>query len=157
MADRAEHPAVRLEGLTVSVRRGRETRLLVERVDLSVERGQVCGIVGETGAGKTLTARALLGLLAPGLRAEGTAWLGDREIDASTPAKQRRELLGRDMGIVTQNPAGMLDPVMKVGRQLVEGVVRRRLLSDAEAVARAREMLSFVGFKDSDGVWELYP
>src|SRR5262249_25408697 len=130
---------------------------LVHDVSLAVDGGEVCGIVGETGAGKSLSMRALLGLLPPGLSSSGSLRVGEREIDLSTPGVERRSLLGDELGIVPQNPAGMLDPVIRVGAQLVEGVTKRRHMDRAAADARARELLTRVGFGDPDRVVRLYP
>ncbi|HZV74886.1 MAG TPA: ABC transporter ATP-binding protein [Conexibacter sp.] len=135
----------------------RERTELVHAVTLSVGAGEVQGIVGETGAGKSLSMRALLGLLPPGLSSSGAMRLGGREIDLATPGLRRRDLLGSELGIVPQNPAGMLDPVVRVGAQLVEGVVKRDLLGREHANERAQELLRRVGFKDPERVVGLYP
>lgn len=135
----------------------RERVELVHSVTLTVARREVCGVVGETGAGKTLSMRALLGLLPGGLASTGTLTLAAREIDLATPGVGRRELLGRELGIVPQNPAAMLDPVVRVGSQLVEGVVKRKLMSAAQAAARATDLLTQVGFRDPERVRGLYP
>jgi oligopeptide/dipeptide ABC transporter ATP-binding protein len=150
----AEH-ALELHG--VAVARAADGVELVHGVDLAVARGSVLGIVGETGAGKTLTMRAVLGLLPRGLVSRGTIALGDRAVDLATPATARRALLGRELALVPQNPAGMLDPVVRVGDQLVEGVLRRRTAPPEEARERARALLARVGFPDPERIVRLYP
>jgi oligopeptide/dipeptide ABC transporter ATP-binding protein len=130
---------------------------LVRGIDLAIARGEVLGIVGETGAGKSITMRAALGLLPPGLTSSGEMTLGSERIDLATPARSRRALLGRELALVPQNPAAMLDPVVRVGKQLVEGVVRRRIASAAEGRARALELLGRVGFDDPERIVDLYP
>jgi len=130
---------------------------LVHGIDLAVAAGAVCGVVGETGAGKTLTMRAVLGLLPRGLESSGAIELGGQRVDLATPAIARRALLGRELALVPQNPAAMLDPVVRVGDQLVEGVVRRRMSTPAEARSRALELLSQVGFRDPERIVRLHP
>lgn len=136
-------------------RQGSWTRV-VEDVDLAVSAGEIVGLVGETGAGKTLTTRALIGLLPRGVRAQGHVTLGDREYDAGDE-RSARAGLGRDAGMVLQNPATALNPLSRVRGQLVEGVRHLGLLSRADADLRARSLLSQLGFDDPDRVLELHP
>lgn len=125
-------------------------------VSLTVPAGQLMGVVGESGAGKTMTVRALLGVLPSGVRASGALEI-DGAVTALDDAAGLRRLLGSTTSIVLQNPHSMLDPLMRVGAQLVEGVVRQRLLSTAEAAARARTLLAQMGFDDVDRIVRLYP
>jgi oligopeptide/dipeptide ABC transporter ATP-binding protein len=147
-------------GSTLSVRDlgvtlGRTT--LVEHVSFDVGAGEILGIVGETGAGKTLTVKSLLGLLPSGMQSRGTVAFGAGDpIDLARPGSLRLAR-GRDIGIVLQNPVGMFDPLIKLRHQLIEGVVRRRLQRRDEATLRARELVGAMGFPDPDQVLELYP
>jgi oligopeptide/dipeptide ABC transporter ATP-binding protein len=129
---------------------------LVDGVTLDIGPGEIVGVVGETGAGKTLTMRAILGLLPAGTRAEGAIRLGERVVELSDVRGLRR-LLGRETSVVLQDPIGMLDPLVRVGDQLIEGVVRLRLASKQEAKARATELLAAMGFPDPAMVQRLYP
>jgi oligopeptide/dipeptide ABC transporter ATP-binding protein len=131
---------------------------LVEDVTFDVARRQMCGLVGETGAGKTMTMKALLGLLPPGVHAGGEMRLGDGAWQSiGDQGRHRRAALGREYGVVLQNPAGMLDPLVRVGSQLVEGVTRRKQMRKREARARAEELLRAVGFRDPSSILALYP
>lgn len=130
---------------------------LVEDVDLAVAAGEIVGVVGETGAGKTVTMRALLGLGAPGTRASGSVRLGDGPVRDVADLAVLRALLGSETSVVLQNPLGMLDPTMRIGRQLVEGVVRRELLVPAAARERASALLRQMGFGEPERVMRLYP
>ena len=130
---------------------------LVDEVGLSLERRQVMGIVGETGAGKTMTVKALLGLLPAGTRATGRMRVGERDpVDLATPGAARR-LCGRELSIILQNPMGMFDPLQKLDRQLTEGVVLRGLLNRRQARERAHDLLIAMGFHDAEQVLKLYP
>jgi oligopeptide/dipeptide ABC transporter ATP-binding protein len=144
------------EGRGVTVRTTKTGTLLVDDVSLAVDGGAMLGIVGETGAGKTVTARALLGLLPTGLRAEGELVLGDTRT-ALGDVGALRALLGSQTSVVLQNPIGMLDPLMRVGPQLVEGVIRKKLATPVEARSRATSLLEQMGFTDVDRVMALYP
>jgi oligopeptide/dipeptide ABC transporter ATP-binding protein len=115
------------------------------------------GVVGETGAGKTLTMMSLLGLLPTGLRATGVLTLrDDRQFDLSFP-KVMKSIRGAEIGIVLQNPAGMFDPLIKIKHQLVEGMLLRKQATRATALRRAEELLADLGFRDPDAVLELFP
>jgi oligopeptide/dipeptide ABC transporter ATP-binding protein len=147
--------ACELTDVRVALRREPHT-LLVDGVSLSASRGEIVGVVGETGAGKTLTMRALLGLLPGAVAATGTVALGD-ERAALDDVAAVRAWLGLRTSVVLQNPVGMLDPMLRVGRQLVEGVVRREIMREPEARWRARELLAAMGFEDTARVQRLYP
>lgn len=135
----------------------RDGAVLVDGVDLALAPGQVTGVVGETGAGKTLTMRALLGLVPPALRVSGAMRLAD---GAETPLADARAVArrrGRELGIVLQNPFGSFDPLLRIGRQMTEAVVRLELMSAGDAHARARSLLDAMGFPDPVAVLELWP
>lgn len=129
---------------------------LVERVDLDLSAGQLVGVVGETGAGKSVTMRALLGLLPSGVRAMGEMRIADRAFDLSNPTEVRSQL-GRTTSVVLQDPVGMLDPLVRVGKQLVEGVTRVLGVPRDEARERALLLLSRMGFRDPEHVMKLFP
>jgi oligopeptide/dipeptide ABC transporter ATP-binding protein len=140
--------------LRVHTRAGRR---LVDRTDLDVARGNIMGIVGETGAGKTLTMRALLGLLPGGVRAEGQIRVGDGPSVQLEDRTGLHAFLGSKTSVVLQNPVGMLDPLMRVGDQLVEGVVARCLMTRAEARSRSHTLLAKMGFRDPEALQRMYP
>jgi oligopeptide/dipeptide ABC transporter ATP-binding protein len=146
-----------MEDVAVSTAAGNKPSVpLVDGVTLKLRAGEIVGIVGETGAGKTLTMRAILGLLPTGVRATGRARVGETTV-ALGDLRALRRWLGRETSVVLQNPVGMLDPLIRVGDQLIEGVVRLRLASKDAAVQRATELLADMGFEDPAIVQRLYP
>ncbi len=140
--------------LSVEVRKGHGWQRVVEPLAFDVHAGEIVGVVGESGAGKTLTTRALVGLLPRGVRASGSVTLGERTFDARAVA---REVLGRDATVVLQNPTTSLDPLSRVHRTLVEGVTHLGLMTKREASHHARALLDRLGFPDQDRVLRLYP
>lgn len=115
------------------------------------------GIVGESGSGKSQTGRAIMGLTDP--RAEVSA---DRlEFDGidllSLPARERRALRGKRVAMILQDPKYSLDPVISIGRQIVETLRTHEKVSKAEARERALDMLAAVQIRDPKRVFDLYP
>ncbi|THK38254.1 ABC transporter ATP-binding protein [Ensifer sp. MPMI2T] len=115
------------------------------------------GIVGESGSGKSQTGRAIMGLTPP--HAEVTAkTLSFGDIDLiSAPPKVRRDLRGKRIAMILQDPKYSLNPVMSIGRQIVETLRRHESVSRSEARERALDMLAAVQIRDPARVFDLYP
>lgn len=146
-------PLVAVEQLTID----RGGLPVVVDVGIEIAAGRVCGIVGESGAGKTMTLRSLGGLLPPGFRASGRLRVGEAVYELDRLQTRRTEVMGREIAFVTQNPASMLDPMARVGRQLTEGLRLQRRASSADARQRAVELLAQVGFDDPERIMRAYP
>jgi oligopeptide/dipeptide ABC transporter ATP-binding protein len=130
---------------------------IAESVSLQVRPGEIVGIVGETGAGKTLVTRAICGLLPHGLSATGeVAFQGVGTLDLKRQRGLRSEL-GRKVSVVLQNPHGMFDPLLRVRSQLIEGPVRHGMHPRDEAQRRACAVLESLGFADPERVMHAYP
>ncbi|RVN99319.1 ABC transporter ATP-binding protein, partial [Sinorhizobium meliloti] len=115
------------------------------------------GIVGESGSGKSQTGRAIMGLTPP--HAEVTAKrLAFEGIDLlSASPKLRRDLRGKRIAMILQDPKYSLNPVMSIGRQIVETLRRHEKVGRAEARERALDMLAAVQIRDASRVFDLYP
>jgi peptide/nickel transport system ATP-binding protein/oligopeptide transport system ATP-binding protein len=117
-------------------------------VSFAVEKGEILGLVGETGAGKSLTAMAIMGLLKPPARvtAGRAAFEGESLLDM--PAEKLNALRGARMALVVQSPKTSLDPLARVGRQ-IERVIRAHGETDAaRAASRALDLMATVGIPD---------
>jgi len=115
------------------------------------------GIVGESGSGKSQTGRAIMGLTPPSARisAERLDFDGIDLLDA--PARQRRELRGKRIAMILQDPKYSLNPVMSIGRQIVETLRTHEKVSAAEARDRALGMLEAVQIREAGRVFDLHP
>ncbi|WP_412516928.1 dipeptide ABC transporter ATP-binding protein [Actinomadura madurae] len=120
----------------------------VHGLSFTVESGETLGIVGESGAGKTTLALALMGLLPDGSHVTGSVRLCGRELLGRTDAELSR-VRGKDLAIVFQDPLSALTPVRTVGGQIAEAVRIHSGTSRAEARARAAELLDLVGIPDA--------
>ncbi|OLT18875.1 dipeptide/oligopeptide/nickel ABC transporter ATP-binding protein [Pseudonocardia sp. CNS-139] len=128
----------------------------VNGVSLSVRRGETLAVIGESGSGKTVTSRAVMGLLSPAARVAGSAVLLGTELIGLTEA-QLREHRGRDIAMIFQDPAGSLNPTMKIGRQVTEAVRMHLPLDQAAARARALELLDLVQVPSPRARYDDYP
>ena len=115
------------------------------------------GIVGESGSGKTITCRSVLRLIRPPGRIEADEMSFDGIDILNASETQMRELRGRRMAMVMQDPKYSLNPVMKVGAQLTEGLRQRDRASRTEAYSKAVAALNAVQIRDAERVMEAYP
>jgi peptide/nickel transport system ATP-binding protein len=129
----------------------------VRGVSLSLGREKL-GIVGESGSGKSLTGRSLLGVLPPYARMSVERMSFDGIDLTRASARQRRALRGGRMGMILQDPKFSLNPVMQVGRQIVEAIrIGDRRVSGGAARTRALAMLEAVQIREPERVFGLYP
>ena len=143
-------------GLTVTIatRRGRVP--VVEGVDLRIGHGEIVGLVGESGCGKSMTALALLGLLPPVAAASGSISLAGRELVGAS-ARQWRGVRGAEVGYVAQDATAALNPVLTVRTQLTEVMRAHSGLTRAEAARRAVGLLRSLGIAEPEARLAAYP
>jgi peptide/nickel transport system ATP-binding protein len=135
----------------------RGTLVAVEGVSFSIAAGEVLGVVGESGAGKSLTGMAVIGLLEPpGRIAAGEIRLEGERID-HLPQEALRRIRGRRIGAIFQDPLTSLNPLYTVGQQLVETIRTHLDVGAAEARARALALLREVGIPAPEARIDHYP
>jgi peptide/nickel transport system ATP-binding protein len=157
----ADHPGVppllAVEGLRVEFPTRHATLVAVHDVSFEIARGEVLGVVGESGAGKSLTGAAIIGLIdPPGRIAAGAIRLEGRRIDGLPPAQLRR-IRGREIGAIFQDPLTALNPLYAVGRQLTETIRAHLPMSAAQARERAVALLAQVGIPAPALRFDQYP
>ena len=129
----------------------------VDDVSLQIAPGEVLGVVGESGAGKSLTGAAIIGLLEPpGHIAAGEILLDGMRIDR-LPHEEMRRIRGRRIGAIFQDPLASLDPLYSIGRQLVETIRTHLDLSERAARERAVDLLQEVGIPAAERRIDHYP
>jgi peptide/nickel transport system ATP-binding protein len=150
-------PLLAVDRLRVEFPTRHGTLVAVDGVSLSIAPGEVLGVVGESGAGKSLTGAAIIGLIdPPGRIGGGEVRLGDRRIDNLAPEEMRR-VRGREIGAVFQDPLTSLNPLYSIGRQLVETITTHLDLSLRAARRRALDLLGEVGIPAPERRFHHYP
>lgn len=126
-------------------------------ISFSVERGEVVALVGESGSGKSVTSLVIMGLLGKsGHVTKGEVRFEDTSL-SSLPQSQRREIRGRDMAMIFQEPSTSLNPVYRVGFQIAETLVEHNMCSAADANKRAVELMERVGIPAAKQRFRDYP
>ena len=134
-----------VKNLRVEIPTRRELLVPVDDVSFNIEPGEILGVVGESGAGKSLTGAAVIGLLEPpGRIAAGEIYLEGKRID-QLPYRDIRKIRGAAIGMIFQDPLTSLNPVYTIGRQLTETLQTHQNLSNKAALTRAIELLEEVG------------
>jgi peptide/nickel transport system ATP-binding protein len=150
-------PLLAVERLRVAFPTRRDELVAVHDVSFEIRAGEVLGVVGESGAGKSLTGAAVIGLIdPPGRIAGGQIRLCGRRID-SLPDHAMRAIRGREIGAVFQDPLTALNPLYTIGRQLTETIVTHLDLDRHAARRRALALLEEVGIPAAERRYDQYP
>ena len=150
-------PLLEVRHLRIEFPTRRGTLLAVDDVSFSIAPGEVLGVVGESGAGKSLTGSAVIGLLEPpGRIARGEVKLDGLRID-NLPADEIRKVRGREIGAIFQDPLTSLNPLYTVGQQLVETVTTHLHVSSQQARDRAIALLAATGIPAPERRIDHYP
>jgi peptide/nickel transport system ATP-binding protein/oligopeptide transport system ATP-binding protein len=150
-------PLLRVRDLQVEFRLARGVLRAVDGASFEVQPGEALGIVGESGSGKTMALRALVGLLPRTARlTAGTVEIDGVEVTAVSE-ERRRQLRGRTVSMIFQEPMTALNPVMRVGDQIAETPLLRLGLSRRAAANRAIDLMRLVGIPDPARRAEAYP
>ena len=138
-------PLLSVRDLVVEFPTRRGVLRALDKVSFDIAEGEVLGMVGESGAGKSLTGAAIIGLLEPpGRVASGEIWLRGTRID-NLPREKMRRIRGRRIGMVFQDPLTSLNPLYTVAQQLIETIRTHMDVSEKEARKRAVALLDRVG------------
>jgi peptide/nickel transport system ATP-binding protein len=155
--EQASSPLLEVVELTTQLRRRRGWVTAVDGISFHVDRGEILGLVGESGCGKTMTALSLMRLLPAAARVSaGHVVLDGRDLLSLSPGRMR-QVRGRDVSMVFQEPMTSLDPAFTIGAQIVETVRAHERVGRTAARAEAVEMLSRVGIPHPERRLDDYP
>ena len=134
-------PLLEVKNISVEFKTRRGALKAVDDLSIDVQPGEILGLVGESGAGKSMMGAAILGLIdPPGRLSKGEIWFKGRRIDQNP-----KTLRGCEISMIFQDPLVSLNPLKKIGDQLVETILRHKQMSRAQAIDRARKGLIEVG------------
>ncbi len=153
----AKPPLLSVRDMVVEFPTRRGTLTAVDRVSFDLAEGEILGVVGESGAGKSLTGAAIIGLLEPpGRIAEGSVYLEGQRIDQLS-GEALRQIRGDKIGMIFQDPLTSLNPLLTIGQQLTETIRTHRPVSQAKARERALDLLNEVGIPAPERRIDHYP
>jgi peptide/nickel transport system ATP-binding protein len=150
-------PLLEVQHLRVEFPTRRGTLLALDDVSFTIAPGEILGVVGESGAGKSLTGAAIIGLLEPPGRVAGGQILLDGQRIDNLPAEAMRQIRGKRIGAIFQDPLTSLNPLYTVGRQLVETIQVHLGLDAAAARQRAITLLQSTGIPAAEQRIDQYP
>ncbi len=130
---------------------------ILRGVDIDVMPGEVHGLVGESGAGKTMVGKAVLGIAPAGARIRSGSMTFLREDLIAMPERRRRDLLGRQIALIPQDPMTGLNPVLRIDRQMTDPLRLHLGLDRPAAAAKALDLLHQVRIREPERVLRQYP
>jgi oligopeptide/dipeptide ABC transporter ATP-binding protein len=157
MATVPDQPILDVRGLTTSFYTRAGVIRAVTGVDFQVNKGEVLGIVGESGCGKSVTSLTILGLVGePGKVEAGEVMFHGRDL-LKLSNDEMRKIRGDQIAMIFQQPQSSLNPVMKVGHQIAEALRVHTDLNEKGALDRSLELMDMVGIPDSKARYDAYP
>jgi peptide/nickel transport system ATP-binding protein len=145
-------PLLQIDALSVSI----GSTQIIKKLSLDLEAGEILGLVGASGSGKSMTALAIMQLLPANAALTGAVRLRGQCLSGKS-ARELQNIRGRDIGMVFQEPMAALNPLMRIGDQVAETVRLHRAVTVAEARAAARETLDLVGLRGEQGALDRLP
>lgn len=150
---------VKIHHLTLSfpTRKDPNPKPILDDVDFGIRDGEILGLIGNSGCGKTMTSLAIAGLLPEAASiTSGSIKFAGEDLLSMNP-KARRAMLGKDIGMIFQEPSTALDPLMKIGKNLDEVLVAHGVKDPKERREKILSMMITVGFDDAASIYERYP
>ena len=146
-----------IKNLSIEFPTRRGTLLAIDDISFSIEPGEVLGVVGESGAGKSLTGAAIIGLLEPpGQISSGEVLLEGKRID-HLPYDEIRKIRGKKIGAIFQDPLTSLNPLYTISKQLTETILVHMKMTQEQASKRAIDLLEEVGIPAAEKRMNSYP
>ncbi len=157
MSDAAAPVVLSIEELSLALPAGGDRPLAAEQVSLKLRRGEILCVVGESGSGKSLCAYALMGLLPPAIRAVGGRILFEGRDLLTLPESEWRTLRGERLAMIFQEPMTALNPVIRIGEQIMEVFLAHGRHDADERRRKALSLIAEVGLPDPEAIMRAYP
>ncbi len=146
-------PLLTIEELVVETHN--ESKAIISRLNLQIAKGEMIGLIGESGCGKSMTARAILNLLPGQMNVKGKILYKNRNL-LGLSHQEHRKLLGKEIGIIFQDYRGSFTPFIRIGKQIMETIQAHHSLSKKEARKIALDVLTEMGL-EAERVYRSYP
>ncbi|WP_221566750.1 ABC transporter ATP-binding protein [Alkalihalobacillus sp. TS-13] len=146
-----------VQNLSVGFGSEKDEFVAIDDVSFSIDKGETVALIGESGSGKSVTSLSILGLLpANGGIRNGRIFYNDKDL-LVLPDKELQKIRGREISLIFQDASVSLNPSIKVGRQITDGLVYHRLMNRKELKREALRLLTEVGFHNPTEVFDQYP
>ncbi|WP_160003734.1 ABC transporter ATP-binding protein [Rhizobium sp. 18055] len=156
MTEQQDQPILACRDMSCLIKARPQPLKVLQHIDFSVRRRTALGIVGESGAGKSMLIKSIMGIAPGSVHVEGHITVDGEDLSAMKP-RDRARFIGRKVGIVFQNPMTSLNPYVPVGRQITEACRQHLGLSGDAARQRAIDLLTVVGIADPEDCYDYYP
>nr|WP_083893519.1 ABC transporter ATP-binding protein [Herbaspirillum sp. B65] len=153
----AGQPLLQIDGLSIPIPAGGDRPFAVQDVNYVLNAGEILCIVGESGSGKSMSANAIMGLLPPNLKPSAGRILFKGEDLLEKSEDELRELRGKSIGMVFQEPLSALNPLMRVGEQIAEVLRVHGITDDAAVARRVLELITYVGLPEPEVLQRSFP
>lgn len=149
---------LKVKNLQVSFTSRDEDFDAVRGISFEVKKGETLGIVGESGSGKSVTARSIMRLLPspPSYMKEGTIEFQGEKLELKSESEME-EIRGREMSMIFQDPMTSLNPIIRIGKQIAESLIKHQNMNKQEARKEALALLKLVGIQNSESRYEQFP
>lgn len=148
---------LRTQDLSINIKNGKKDLTAVDNISFHIKQGEILGIVGESGCGKSLTALSIPGLLAEGIGIFGGHMIFDGKDLSQLSKEEYRKLNGKEISMIYQEPMTSLNPLIKIGKQVAEVIKLHEKKTKKEINEEVLEILKKVGLKDPEKSVEYYP
>ncbi|OIJ22204.1 peptide ABC transporter ATP-binding protein [Anaerobacillus alkalidiazotrophicus] len=146
-------PLISIQNLHIENRSGE--KLIVNNVNLEVFKGEIVALIGESGSGKSVTSKAIMGLIPSSMNVQGQIFYNQEDI-VTMFSKKKRQLLGKEIGMIFQDYRGSFTPFIKVGKQMVETICTHQVIRKKEAKNISIQVLEEMGL-EAERVYKSYP
>lgn len=147
---------LKVENLTITNIENKKQTTIVENISFSVELGKCIGILGESGSGKSMTCKAIMGLLDKNFNITGRAIYKEKDLLTESKENMRR-LRGKKICMILQNPMTSFDPLYRIDKQITETLIEHTDLSKVEISNKSLEILEMMQIKNPEEVLKKYP
>lgn len=131
------------------------TATVANHISVTFEKGKITGLIGESGSGKSILGMSILRLIPGSAKVHGHCYYGDEDLFL-VDMKRMRQIRGKEIAVIPQNPSEALNPIRKIGNQLTEALLEHHLLQKKPAQERVSQILSCFGFQEANEIMSKY-